>query len=80
MLFGQVVLAVDLGVAGQGQPGGGVDPDLAEQVDPIALGGEDDVEARRLLSAPVKIEVRVDGPEGAAAARPAGDTAGRRRC
>ena len=36
-----------------------------KQVDPIALGGEHDVEARRLLAAPVEIEVGVDGPEGA---------------
>ena len=59
-----VVLAVDLRVARQRQPGRGRDADAAEQVGAVALGGEDDVEAGRLFAAAVEVEVRVDGPEG----------------
>jgi hypothetical protein len=37
---------------------------LGPQIDTIAWRREDDIEARGLLAAPVKIEVGVDGPQG----------------
>ena len=45
ILLGDVVLAVDLGVARQRQPGRRGDPGPAEPIGPVALGGEDQVEA-----------------------------------
>ena len=65
VLLGHVMLAVNIRVTGQGKPRGGSHADPPKQLDPIALRGEHNVEARGLLPAPVEIEVRVNRPESA---------------
>ena len=64
ILLGHVVLAVELGIAGQGQPRGGCDSLPPQPIRPVALGGEDEVESLGLDPAPIKVEVGIDRPPG----------------
>lgn len=63
------MLAVNFGVAGQGQPDGRFDPRSAEQVGPVALGREREVRVACFFHAPVGIQMRIDSPPGARAKR-----------
>ena len=67
ILLGDIVLAVDLRVASQRQPGRRCDSRAAQLVGPVTLGGEDQVKALCLLPRPGKVEMGVDGPPGAGA-------------
>jgi hypothetical protein len=65
ILLGQIVLAVDGRVAGQGQPNSRADAGAAKRLGAVTLGGEGQVAGAGLGQAAVEIQVRVDGPEGA---------------
>jgi hypothetical protein len=67
VLLGDLVLAMDLRVARQRQPGRRGDSRTAEIFGAVTLSGEDPVKAARFLESPREIEVRVDGPPGAGA-------------
>ena len=60
--LGDIVLAMDLRIASQRQPGRRSDSRAARFFGPVTLSGEDQVEALCLLAEPSKIEVCVDGP------------------
>src|ERR1700679_3563527 len=62
ILLGDIVLAMDLQVASERQPGRRCDSGAAQLVGPVTLSGEDQVKALCLLAGPGKIEMCVDGP------------------
>ncbi len=64
ILVGNVMFAVNGGIARERKPGSRVDAGRAEQFGPITLGRVDEVEAAGLLDAPLEVEMRVDGPPG----------------
>jgi hypothetical protein len=64
-LLGHVMLAVDLGIAGQREPSGRLDPRGAEPRGAVALGGEDEIAEGGALHARGEIPVSIDRPVGA---------------
>src|SRR5262249_22568967 len=64
VLFGHILLAVDVRVASKWEPGGAGDAKLAELFGAIALGSEDESVVAGQYLVGFEVEVRVDGPPG----------------